>query len=49
MIDFESSDAASLDNKSILLLLNNKKVVYDDSSYETYQIRPYTSHHWIPV
>ena len=50
IVDLQSSVASRLDNKSIFLLLNNKKVIYDDESgYETFKIRPYTSYHWLPI
>lgn len=50
MVDFKSSEADLLNDKELLLLLNTKKVVYDnDGKYESWKILPFTSYHWLSI
>ena len=50
MVDFKSSTPDLLNDKELLLLLNTKKVVYDDDEkYESWKIQPYTSYHWLTI
>ncbi len=47
-VKFEFASLEAIIDKELLLLLKNKKVVYD-SDYHYGTIKPYTSMHWMPV
>ena len=51
-MDFKASQAEKLDGKSLLLLISNKKAVYQedaDQSETAVKIKPFTSMHWLPL
>jgi len=49
-MDFVTDSAAKLDGKSLLLLINNKKVAYEgETNEQTVSIKPFTGIHWLPL
>ena len=48
-IELAIDSAERLDGKSLLLLLNNKKVLYEGDKSEKVSIKPFTSMHWLPL
>lgn len=47
-VTFDYVSEEGIEDKEILLLLKNKRVAYDEK-YRSFEIKPYTSMHWMPV